>query len=116
MRVPGPAVKVGESIAKEIRRFGLLVLEIWRSQISPGKLRRICVYLYFDKFFRKQQITTVTSVYKTETGTTTPRTTNGHNYNHQNETTNYIKERPRDGRCLLGHKLLFLPHSTFLFF
>ena len=28
VRPPGPAVKIGESIAKEIRTIGLLVLEI----------------------------------------------------------------------------------------
>jgi hypothetical protein len=51
MRAPGPAVKIGESIAKEIRTIGLLVLEIWHSQFSPSKLRLFCIYLCFDKFF-----------------------------------------------------------------
>ena len=51
LRVPGPAVEIGESIAKEIRTIELLVLEIWHSQFFTRKLRRFCVYLCFDKFF-----------------------------------------------------------------
>lgn len=51
MRAPGPAVTIGESIAKEIRTIGSLVLEIWHSQFSPSKLRLFCVYLCFDKVF-----------------------------------------------------------------
>ena len=51
MRAPGPAVTIGESIAKEIRTIGSLVPEIWHSQFSPSKLRLFCVYLCFDKFF-----------------------------------------------------------------
>ena len=51
LKLPGPAVDLGESNAKEIGSIELLVLEIWLSQILPVKLRRFCVYLCFDKFF-----------------------------------------------------------------
>jgi hypothetical protein len=44
---PGPAVEVGELIAKEIRTIEPLVLEIWRSQILPINCALIlCLFVF----------------------------------------------------------------------
>jgi len=52
LRAPGPAVEIGESIAKEIRTIEPLVPEIWRSQILPVNCADfvfICVLTSFSQ-------------------------------------------------------------------